>query len=158
MCDKDNRGVVGPIGSCSVWTVRCISQHGDVIKWKHFPLYWTFVRGIHRLPMDSPHKGQWCGAWMFSLICAWTNDWVNNRDAGDLKRHHAHYDVNVMKWNMENNMNQLISMQQGSFFACTQCKVVSRWWAHPQNDPCCKTLKVPHQRIWRRHKELSPRI
>ena len=31
-----------------------------------------------------------------SLICAWTNGWVNNRDAGDLRRHRAHYDVTVM--------------------------------------------------------------
>ena len=33
-----------------------------------------------------PHKGQWHGALMFSLICAWTNGWANNRDAGDLGR------------------------------------------------------------------------
>ena len=33
---------------------------------------------------------------MFSLICAWINDWVNNRKAGDLRRHRAHYDVTVM--------------------------------------------------------------
>ena len=33
---------------------------------------------------------------MFSLICAWTNVWVNNRDAGDFRRHRAHYDVTVM--------------------------------------------------------------
>ena len=32
--------------------------HADVIKWKHFPRYWPFVRGIHRLPVNSPHKGQ----------------------------------------------------------------------------------------------------
>ena len=36
--------------------------HDDVIKWKHFPRYWPFVRGIHRSPVDSPHKGQWRGA------------------------------------------------------------------------------------------------
>ena len=36
------------------------------------------------------------GALMFSLICAWINGWVNNRQAGDLKRHRAHYDVTVM--------------------------------------------------------------
>ena len=30
------------------------------------------------------------------FICAWTNDWVNNREAGDLRRHCAHYDVTVM--------------------------------------------------------------
>ena len=46
----------------------------DVIKWKHFPRYWPFVRGIHRSPVNSPHKGQWRGALMFSLIFAWIND------------------------------------------------------------------------------------
>ena len=44
--------------------------HDDVIKWKHFPRYWPFVRGIHGSPVNSPHKGQWRGALMFSLICA----------------------------------------------------------------------------------------
>ena len=43
-------------------------HHDDVIKWKHFPRYWPFVRGIHRSPVNSPHKGQWRGALMFSLI------------------------------------------------------------------------------------------
>ena len=45
---------------------------------------------------NSPHKGQWRGALMFSLICARINNWVNNREAGDLIRHRGHYDVNVM--------------------------------------------------------------
>ena len=45
--------------------------HDDVIEWKHFPRYWPFVRGIHRSPVNSPHKGQWRGALMFSLICVW---------------------------------------------------------------------------------------
>ena len=44
--------------------------HDYVIKWKHFPRYWPFVRGIHRSPVNSPHKGQWLGALIFSLICA----------------------------------------------------------------------------------------
>ena len=70
--------------------------HDDVIKWKHFPRYWPFVRGIQRSPMNSPHKGQWRGALMFSLICAWTNGWANHRHAGDLRRHRVHYDVTVM--------------------------------------------------------------
>ena len=61
--------------------------HDGVIEWKHFPPCWPFVRGIHRSPVDSPHKGQWRGALMFSMICAWTNDWTNNGDAGDLGRH-----------------------------------------------------------------------
>ena len=70
--------------------------HDDVIKWKHFPRHWPFVRGIHRSPVNSPHKGQWRGALMFSLICAWIHGWVNNRDAGDLRRHRVHYEVIVM--------------------------------------------------------------
>ena len=72
------------------------TQHDDVIKWKHFPRYWPFVRGIHRSPVNSPHKGHWRRALMFSFICVWLNGWVNNREAGDLRRHRAHYDVTVM--------------------------------------------------------------
>ena len=44
--------------------------------WRHqmetFPRYWPFLRGIHRSPMDSHHKGQWLEALVSSLICAWT--------------------------------------------------------------------------------------
>ena len=50
-------------------------------------------------PVNSPHKGQWRGALMFSLICVWINGWVNNREAGDLRRYRGHYDVNVMEYN-----------------------------------------------------------
>ena len=71
--------------------------HDDVIKWKHFPRYWPFVRGIHRSPVNSPHKGQWRGALKFSLICVWINGWVNNRKAGDVRRYRAHCDVSVMQ-------------------------------------------------------------
>ena len=73
-----------------------IAYHDDVIKWKQFPCYWPFVRGIHRSPVNYPHKAQWRGALMFSLICAWTNGSVNNVDAGVLRRHRAHYDASVM--------------------------------------------------------------
>ena len=78
--------------SCAVLA----TLHDDVIKWKHFPRYWSFVRGIHRWPVNSPHKGQWRGALMFSLICAWNDGWVNTREAGDLRNHRAHYYVIVM--------------------------------------------------------------
>ena len=62
----------------------------DLFKWKHFPCYWPFVRGIHQAPVHSPHKGQWHGALMLSLICAWMNGWIKYRKA------RAHYDVTVM--------------------------------------------------------------
>ena len=45
---------------------------------------------------NSLHKGQWRRALMFSLICAWINGCVNNREAGDLRCHRTHYDVTVM--------------------------------------------------------------
>ena len=70
--------------------------HDDVIKWKHFPRNWPFVRGIHRSPVNSPHKGQCRGALMFTLICARINGWVNTPEAGDLRRYRPHYDVIVM--------------------------------------------------------------
>ena len=62
--------------------------HDDIIKWKHFPRYWAL--------WGKFHNGQWRRALMFSLFYAWTNDCVNNRGAGDLRRYHAHYDVTVM--------------------------------------------------------------
>ena len=78
--------------------VKNMAAHDDVIKWKHFPRYWPFVRGIHRSPVNSPHKGQWRGALMFSLICVSINGWVNNMEAGDSRRYRAPYDVIIMWW------------------------------------------------------------
>ena len=77
-----------------IWFPKfCWSQYDGVINWKHFPHNWPFVTGIHQSPVDSPHTGQWHRALLFSLICTSTNGWVNNRDAGDLRCHHAHYDI-----------------------------------------------------------------
>ena len=85
--------------------------------WRHeriyFPRYRPFVRGIHRSPMNSPHKGQWRGALIFSLICAWINRWVNNGEAGDLRRYRAHHDVIVMRLtviraSLSNCMNRFV--------------------------------------------------
>ena len=57
----------------SCFTLLKVSIHDDVIKWKHLPRYWPFVRGIHRSPVNSPHKGQWREALVFSLICSLNN-------------------------------------------------------------------------------------
>ena len=93
------------------WYISSCFNHDDVIKLKHFPRYWPFVRGIHRSPVNSPHKGQWRGALMFSLICTRINRWVNNGEAGDLRRHRAHYDVTVMNCIFKEN-NVLNSLKQ----------------------------------------------
>ena len=75
-----------------IWQALIISHrhHDDVIKWKHFPRHWPFVRGIRQSPVNSSHKGQWRRALMFSLIYAWI------KVAGDLRRHRAHYDAIIM--------------------------------------------------------------
>ena len=97
----------------SVWILRyywCLKQtsyqaslviiastcvpHDDVIQWKQFPRYWPFVRGIHRSPVNSPHKGQWPGSLMFSLIYVW----VINSEAGNFRCHRAHYYVTVIHY------------------------------------------------------------
>ena len=65
-----------------------------------FPALLALCAGNSPVPVNSPHKGQWRGALMFSLIFAWVNDWVNNRETGDLRRHRDHYDVNVMEMNV----------------------------------------------------------
>ena len=71
-------------------------SHDDLIKWKHFPRNWPFVRGIHRSRW-IPHTKASDAVLMFSLICVWINVWVNNREAGDLRRYRAYYDVIVMQ-------------------------------------------------------------
>ena len=77
--------------------------YDDVIRWKRFPRYWPFVRGIHRSPVSSPHKGKWSRALVFSVsewglvfFYARRNGCVNNVEAGDFRRPRTHNDVTVM--------------------------------------------------------------
>ena len=72
------------------------NSHDDVIKMETFSALLALCAGNSPVPVNSPHKGQWRGALMFSLIYAWINHWVNNREAGDLRRYRGHYDVTVM--------------------------------------------------------------
>ena len=86
---------------CTEWRVLlrafviCPPYNNDVIKWKYYSRYWPSVWKIHWSPVNFPHKGHWRGALMCFVICAW-NGWVNNRGAGDLILHRAHYDVTVI--------------------------------------------------------------
>ena len=60
---------------------------------------------------EFPHKGQWREALMFSLICTWINGWVNNREAGDLRLHHANYDVTVMSLDARPSTSKMINQR-----------------------------------------------
>ena len=107
------------------------SCHDDIIKRKHFPRYWPFMWGIAWWPVNSLHKGQWRRSLMFSLICAWTNSWVNNRDSCDLRCHRAHYYITVM-WNW-----YILLTSPDQQFRCIACMLIlqnSVSSAHKVND------------------------
>ena len=94
-------------GICSIIAAGILEKYfmrDDVIKWKHVPCNWPFVRGNPRSPVDSLHTGQWTGALMFSFLWARTNGWANNRDAGDLRRHRAHYHITAIVYILLNQV------------------------------------------------------
>ena len=111
------------------WVLNHAWRHEEICsswwrnKMEYFPRYWPFVSGIHRSPVNSPHKGQWRGALVFSVICASIKGWVHNREAGDLRRHRAHYDIIVMdnaidrrrSFHSHNNKNIFCGKTQGAF-------------------------------------------
>ena len=78
------------------WVIGAILYYTMTSSNGSIPASLAFVRGIHRSPVNSLHKGPRRGAFMFSLTCAWINGWVNTREAGDLRRYRTHYDVTVM--------------------------------------------------------------
>ena len=91
---------------------NCVSSLCSILGWKnehccfYRPPWWrhkmekfssllAICAGNSPVTVNSPHKGQWCGALIFSLICTWINGWVINREAGNLRRHRAHYYIIV---------------------------------------------------------------
>ena len=117
-------------GRQPVWRIN----HDDVMKWKHFPRYWPFVRGIHRLPVNSPHKGQWRGALMFSMICARANRWINNQNAGDWRRHCAHCDVTVMIKRARCHQLRFTLMEITRVIPVSNNNPMSRYHGHTSGD------------------------
>ena len=80
------------------------------------------VAGLHRwIPRskasDAEHR---C-----FFICALMNGWVNNREAGDLRRHRAHYDVTVM---MTDRLNKSMRWNVSRF----SCGKVGKGGRHQQ--------------------------
>ena len=123
-------------------TIHCTlsAAHDDVIKWKHFLRYWPFGRIIHWSPLNFPHKAS------DAVICACINSWVNNREAGDLRRHRAHYDVTVMS-----SENRELTKCQICVSGATEVTVLqplapnmASWWlsVFNGNTPIC----LRHQR------------
>ena len=79
-------------------------QHDDVIKWKHFPRYWPFVRGIHRprwIPRTKASDAElWCFLWLHSLnkrLSKQSRGWWFETPSRPLWRHSNVY---YIPWNI----------------------------------------------------------
>ena len=87
----------------TLWYLACFP-----VAWRPSQISWwrhqmeTFSALLVLCARNSPVTGEFppqrpvTRSFDVFFICAWINGWVNNREAGDLRRHRAHYDVNVM--------------------------------------------------------------
>ena len=147
-----------------------LSLHGENRK------FWNRPTGLLCGPANSSHKGQSRGAFMFSLICAQIKGWVNNREAGDWRRHRAHHDVIVMY--KPHRLLQQLASGQTSFqsedfnmsdritpaLVALHCQIPDwiqntvdrlqrtswqRTYLHPRNDHPIKKQNIFHKIQWR---------
>ena len=113
---------------------RCNPENMSRFRFVLFVLSWwrhqmeTFSALLALCAGNSPvtgefpsNKGQWRGALMFSWIWAWTNGWVNNRHAGDLRHHRAHYDVTIMIVTVPSWSSEALRRQKTMLVICSQC-------------------------------------
>ena len=86
--------------TCATFVIQACLPDIIMAWWRHqketFSALLAIWAGNWPVPGELPTHGQSRGALMFSLICVWINCWINNGDAGDLRRYRAHYDVSVM--------------------------------------------------------------
>ena len=85
---------------------------------------------------------------MFSVTCAWINGWLNNREAGELSRNRAHYDVSIMYW-------YIVEVFRAAKFidATRPCLFDTNIWPSTITEPLSHT----HWCISELKLELSPR-
>ena len=132
-----------------------------------FSVLLAICAGNSPVPGEFPHKGQWRGALMFSLIYARINGWVNTGEAGDLRRYRVHCDVTVMYggairtrvacvqtiWQRPSIKNGLAPDERYYNLPTT----VS--WSGGKDSPLgCLYLSLAyrHYFLWRRNENMSP--
>ena len=146
----------------AIWLIYKFMMKRNKPWWRHpmerFSALLVLFAGTHRSPVNSPHKGQWRGAFMFSLICVWINGWVNNRDAGDLKRYCAHYDdtaltLDYIKWTVPiiDNGSQWWYMREANMMDSMSIKFKrdnaiysESWLTHNQIFASCLLIRIGH--------------
>ena len=82
---------------------------------------WTMI--ISNWFRYADRKRRWRGALMFSLIYAFTQRWANNRNAGDFRRHHPHYDVTVMNPGVDCSLQTIELYSTNIFFVDTSIQI-----------------------------------
>ena len=105
-----NRTSLSSYGTCGAPTRRAWWPH----HMEAFSALLAFCEGNPLVTGGFPSQRPVTRSFDVSLICAWTNGWANNRDAGDLRRHLAHCNVTVMVssalWPLLCNQSQIISL------------------------------------------------
>ena len=121
------------ISDCTVMVVAILHSCIRTRTW------WRHQMGTFSASLNSPHKGQWRGALRFSLICAWINGWVNNRETGDLRRHRAHndvivmncYDITVCKHWHQYNKTIFVTHNSNNYNSTTITRILERYVSSP---------------------------
>ena len=120
--------------SRSVWIV-----HDDVIKWKHLPRYWPFVRGIHRSPVTGEFPTQGPVTWSVDVLFDLRPNKRLSKQWGGwwYETHRAHYDVIVMNDDYYTKAHTIINTAH-----ITDCQhiikmIQVRFWIHFGYDSHC---------------------
>ena len=117
-----------------VWEMMIASKHDDIIKWNHFPCYWPLCReftGHQWIPCTKASDAElWCFLWSAPEL--WINSWVNNREAGDLRHHHAHHDIIVIK--IRQNRNYMCIFHGIYYISCIYIYIILKHFYRAQND------------------------
>ena len=107
--------------------------------------------------------------WCFLWSAPWINDWVNNREAGDLRRRRAHYDAIVMNikiFNMaENTIMYLSTTRVDKLKGCRYtelatipiiCDIINRYVCYHSKakHPMCSTFIIVWQ-SWITHNSVT---
>ena len=101
--------------------IKPYCPHDDVIKWK------TVSALLALFEVNSPVSGEFLSqsqrrkALMFSLICAWTNGWANQPEAGDMRCHRAHYYITVIHTTTMMNFWTLVRLWPVNVYPHTTC-------------------------------------
>ena len=122
-CEFGNLGITVTLKCCARWYARHVYTFYNTTS--GFDMMTSSNGNIFRvtghLCGNSPHKGQWRGAFMLSLICVWINGRVNKREAGDLRCYRAHYDVSVMEISYSN-------LPRHTIWPFCQYKIIQAWY------------------------------